>query len=169
MTDTSRVLVAEGFTPPGPGTSTSRRSSVTTLDCFTKPQFLLVIAAVVVFGFFLIASRRTAMVPSKMQYAGEQAYGFVRNSIARDIIGSPDFMKFVPLAGGDLLLHLDQQPLRDHAVHPVPELLPGELRLRPGHLGLAALQRARHLQARLRRLPQARHGAGRHQRPDPAS
>ena len=37
------------------------------------------------------------MVPSKLQYAGEQAYGFVRNSIARDVIGTPDFMKFVPL------------------------------------------------------------------------
>jgi F-type H+-transporting ATPase subunit a len=36
------------------------------------------------------------MVPGKLQFAGEQAYGFVRNSIARDIIGSHDFMRFVP-------------------------------------------------------------------------
>ena len=108
------------------------------------------IAAILVFGFFMIASRKTAMVPSKMQYAGEQAYGFVRNSIARDVIGTPDFMKFVPLAGGDLLLHLDQQPVRDRPVHPVPELLAGQLRLRPGGAGLDPLQRARHPQARLR-------------------
>ncbi|MGH6927997.1 MAG: F0F1 ATP synthase subunit A, partial [Dongiaceae bacterium] len=37
-----------------------------------------------------------AVVPSRAQFAGEQAYNFVRNSIARDIIGSHDFMKYVP-------------------------------------------------------------------------
>ena len=31
-----------------------------------------------------------------LQYAGESAYGFVRNSIGRDVIGSHDFQKFVP-------------------------------------------------------------------------
>ena len=36
------------------------------------------------------------MVPGKLQYAGEVSYGFVRNSLGRDIIGSHDFMRFVP-------------------------------------------------------------------------
>ena len=31
-----------------------------------------------------------------MQFAGEQAYGFVRNSLGRDIIGGHDFIKYVP-------------------------------------------------------------------------
>jgi F-type H+-transporting ATPase subunit a len=35
-------------------------------------------------------------VPGRLQFAGESAYGFVRNSVARDIIGSADFMRFVP-------------------------------------------------------------------------
>lgn len=97
MTATSRVLTAEGFTPPGPSSFDLPPIFGHEAGLFTKPQFLLVIAAIVVFGFFYLASRRTAMVPGKLQYAGEQAYGFVRNSIARDVIGSPDFLKFVPL------------------------------------------------------------------------
>ena len=35
-------------------------------------------------------------MPGRLQFAGEGAYGFVRNSVARDIIGSHDFMRFVP-------------------------------------------------------------------------
>jgi F-type H+-transporting ATPase subunit a len=35
-------------------------------------------------------------VPGKLQFAGESAYGFVRNNLGRDIIGSHDFQRFVP-------------------------------------------------------------------------
>jgi len=91
-----QVLVAEGFTPPGPADFELPAIFGDSL-LFTKPALLLVLAAVMVFGFFLVTSRKMAMVPSKAQYAGEQAYSFVRNGIARDIIGSHDFMKFVPL------------------------------------------------------------------------
>ncbi|MBU2696779.1 ATP synthase F0 subunit A [Pimelobacter sp. 30-1] len=59
-------------------------------------MFQLVLAAVLVFGFFYLALRRGALVPGKLQFAGESAYGMVRNSIGRDIIGSHDFAKFVP-------------------------------------------------------------------------
>ncbi len=96
MTPTSQVFAADGFSPPGPGDFELPPIFGDNADLFTKPQFLLVIAAVLVFGFFFVTSRRTAMVPSKGQYAGEQAYGFVRNSIARDVIGSHDFLAFVP-------------------------------------------------------------------------
>ncbi|KAA1421996.1 F0F1 ATP synthase subunit A [Nocardioides humilatus] len=56
----------------------------------------LVLAAILVFGFLFVAARRRALVPGKLQFAGEGAYGFVRNSVARDIIGGHDFQKFVP-------------------------------------------------------------------------
>ena len=36
------------------------------------------------------------MVPGKLQFAGESAYGFVRNNLGRDIIGSHDFLRFMP-------------------------------------------------------------------------
>jgi F-type H+-transporting ATPase subunit a len=35
------------------------------------------------------------MVPSKLQFAGEGVYGFIRNGMAKDVIG-PEFMRFVP-------------------------------------------------------------------------
>jgi F-type H+-transporting ATPase subunit a len=81
-----------GFTPPGPADFL--------LPPFvagvTKPMAQLVLAAILVGGFFVLAARKQAMVPGRLQYSGEIAYGFVRNSIARDMIGSRDFLKFVP-------------------------------------------------------------------------
>jgi F-type H+-transporting ATPase subunit a len=63
---------------------------------FTKPYFLLLVAAALVVGFFVASSRKAAVVPSRLQFAGEMAYNFTRNSLGRDIIGSQDFMRFVP-------------------------------------------------------------------------
>jgi len=62
----------------------------------TKPMLLAVLSAVLVIGFMVAASHRSAIVPGRLQFAGEAIYGFVRNSIARDQIGSDHFMKFVP-------------------------------------------------------------------------
>jgi F-type H+-transporting ATPase subunit a len=92
----SQVLVAEEFHPPGPEIF-ELPPVVGESILFTKPAILLVLSAILVFGFFYVSARRAAMVPSRTQYFGEQAYGFVRNGIARDVIGSQDFMKFVPL------------------------------------------------------------------------
>jgi F-type H+-transporting ATPase subunit a len=95
----------EGFTPPGPGDFNlppiGGGSEFTFLGesmvlGVTKPMLQLVLAAVVVFLFFRAAAAKRAMVPGKLQFAGESGYGFVRNSIGRDIIGSHDFMRFVP-------------------------------------------------------------------------
>ena len=62
----------------------------------TKPIFLVALSVVLISTFFIIASRKAAVVPSKLQFAGELIYGFVRNDLAREIIG-PEFLKFVPL------------------------------------------------------------------------
>jgi F-type H+-transporting ATPase subunit a len=87
------VVKAEDFQAPGP----SNFDLPGFFDSgFTKPMLLLILGAVVVFVFFWLASRRAALVPSRLQYAGESAYGMVRNGIARDIIGGHDFAKFVP-------------------------------------------------------------------------
>jgi F-type H+-transporting ATPase subunit a len=93
--EVSQVILADEFTPPSPVDFDLPPIFGDNL-LFAKPAIQLVIAAICVFGFFYVTSRRMAMVPSKGQYVGEQAYGFVRNSIARDVIGSPDFLKFVP-------------------------------------------------------------------------
>lgn len=95
----------EGFTPPGPddfnlppiGPYTEFEFLGQTMYLgVTKPMLQLVLAGGLVFWFLYAAAKKRAMVPGKMQYAGEGAYGFVRNSMGRDIIGSADFMRFVP-------------------------------------------------------------------------
>jgi F-type H+-transporting ATPase subunit a len=63
----------------------------------TKASVLLLLGAVIAFVFLKSTSRRGAVVPTKAQYLGEQAYSFVRNGIAQDIIGAKDFMRYVPL------------------------------------------------------------------------
>jgi len=95
----------EEFTPPGPGdfnlppigpSSEFEFLGQTMYLGVTKPMIQIVLAAALIFWFLYAASKQRSMVPGKLQYAGEGAYGFVRNSIGRDIIGSHDFMRFVP-------------------------------------------------------------------------
>jgi len=61
----------------------------------TKPILLVFLSVILISVFFLLASRKAAIVPSKLQFAGESIYGFVRNDLGRDIIGH-EFMRFVP-------------------------------------------------------------------------
>jgi F-type H+-transporting ATPase subunit a len=95
----------EEFTPPGPGDfnlppigphSEFEFLGQTMYLGVTKPMIQIVLAAALVFWFLYAAAKQRSMVPGRLQYAGEGAYGFVRNSIGRDIIGSHDFMRFVP-------------------------------------------------------------------------
>jgi len=63
----------------------------------TKPMLLLALSVPVIVLFFWAASKERAVVPSKLQFVGEYVYGFVRNGVARDSIGSQDYLRFVPL------------------------------------------------------------------------
>ncbi|SFB72429.1 F-type H+-transporting ATPase subunit a [Nocardioides terrae] len=93
MNPLAMVVKADEFEAPGP----SNFDLPGFFDSgVTKPMVLLVLAAALVFAFFYLAIRRATIVPGRLQYAGESAYGMVRNSIARDIIGGHDFRKFVP-------------------------------------------------------------------------
>lgn len=102
----SGELRAEGFTPPGPGDfnlppigggdATLEFAGQTFYLGVTKPMIQLVLAAVLVFGFLYFAIRRREMVPGRLQFVGETGYGFVRNTLARDVIGDRDFLRFVP-------------------------------------------------------------------------
>lgn len=92
----TNVIRAEGFEAPGPANFDLPGFFEIAGHPVTKPMFQLVIAAVLVFAFFYAASRSRSLVPGRLQFAGESAYGMVRNSIGRDIIGSHDFMRFVP-------------------------------------------------------------------------
>lgn len=101
----TNLVRAEGFTPPGPGDfnlpplgpdNTFEFLGQTMYVGVTKPILQLVLSAVVVFLLFRAMSAKRAMVPGRLQFAGESMYSFVRNSMGRDIIGSHDFMRFVP-------------------------------------------------------------------------
>lgn len=99
------VTRSEGFTPPGPSDfDLPPIGPDNTFELFgqsfflgvTKPMLQIVLAAGLVFWFFYATSKPRSMVPNRMQYVAESGYGFVRNSMGRDIIGSHDFMRFVP-------------------------------------------------------------------------
>lgn len=99
------VTRADGFTPPGPGDfnlppiGPDKTFEFLGQEMYlgvTKPMLQLVIVAGVVFIFFWAAARKRALVPGRLQYVGEQGYGFVRNSMGRDIIGSKDFARYTP-------------------------------------------------------------------------
>jgi F-type H+-transporting ATPase subunit a len=61
----------------------------------TKPIFLVFLSVILVSIFFIAASRKALIMPSKLQFAGESVYGFVRNNLGQEIIGK-EFMRFVP-------------------------------------------------------------------------
>ena len=61
----------------------------------TKPILLVFLSVVLISVFFIAASRKAAIVPSRLQFAGESVYSFVREGLAKDIIGH-EFLRFVP-------------------------------------------------------------------------
>ncbi|WP_374970082.1 F0F1 ATP synthase subunit A [Terrabacter sp. BE26] len=63
----------------------------------TRPSLLMVASAILLAWYLLATTRKKAIVPSRGQMATEAVYGLVRNGIAKDLIGSKEFLKFVPL------------------------------------------------------------------------
>jgi F-type H+-transporting ATPase subunit a len=63
----------------------------------TRPILLMVASAILLAWYLLATTRKKAIVPSRGQMATEAVYGLVRNGIAKDLIGSKEFLKFVPL------------------------------------------------------------------------
>ena len=61
----------------------------------TRPAIMLLVG--VLAWFFVSTTRKLAIVPTKRQWLAEGVYGFVRDTIGRDIIGAKDFRPFLPL------------------------------------------------------------------------
>jgi len=84
----------DGFVPPS--TNDFNLPPITeSIAWLTKPVLLVFLSVILISVFFILSSRKAAVVPSKLQFAGESIYGFVRNDLARDVIGH-EFMRFVP-------------------------------------------------------------------------
>lgn len=92
------LIVPTSVGPPDPGPADFDLPSIFDLGALgvTKPMVLVLLSAVVIVGAFYAMSRKAEVVPGRLQFAGETVYGFIRNSIARDSIGSQDYMRFVP-------------------------------------------------------------------------
>ncbi|TAK70724.1 MAG: ATP synthase F0 subunit A [Actinomycetota bacterium] len=92
----------DGCSFPAPGTEIFTFGAVWEFTLFgqhvviNKPLIVLFGVVVVIAGFFLYAFRRPRLVPRGAQNVGEVGYLFIRDGIARDIIGK-EGDKFVPL------------------------------------------------------------------------
>ena len=63
----------------------------------TRASIVILLSVALISWWLLATTRKAAIVPTKGQYLTESVYGLVRNGVARDIIGSHDFLRFVPL------------------------------------------------------------------------
>jgi F-type H+-transporting ATPase subunit a len=63
----------------------------------TRPILLMLVATGLISWYLLASTRKRAMVPGRPQMVTEAVYGLVRNGVAKDLIGSKEFLRFVPL------------------------------------------------------------------------
>ncbi len=84
----------EGFVPPS-ANDFILPPITESIPWLTKPVLLAFLAVIVISVFFILSSRKASTVPSKLQFAGESVYGFIRDGLAKDVLG-PEFMRFVP-------------------------------------------------------------------------
>ncbi len=86
-----------GHFPPTPGDFWQPLFAIPGTEYyFTRPMLLILISGVALSLWLWLTTRRAAVVPGRAQWYTEQVYNFARNGIARDMIGSRDFMRFVP-------------------------------------------------------------------------
>ncbi len=63
----------------------------------TRPAVEMLISVAMLGWFFVSVTGKLSVVPTKRQWLAEQVYDFVRNSIARDVIGAKNFRPFIPM------------------------------------------------------------------------
>jgi F-type H+-transporting ATPase subunit a len=89
-----RSAEGEGFVPPS--SKDFELPPIFGDNVFTtKPILLVLLSVVLISAFFILSARKAAIVPSKFQFAGESVYSFVRENLAKEVIGH-EFMRFVP-------------------------------------------------------------------------
>jgi F-type H+-transporting ATPase subunit a len=88
------VLAGEPFVPPGPG-EFEFPGLFSHDSWFAKPILIVLVMTTLCAVFYVASSRNAKIVPSKLQFAGESVYGFVRNNVALDAIGH-EGLKYAP-------------------------------------------------------------------------
>ncbi|MGL4172721.1 MAG: F0F1 ATP synthase subunit A [Actinomycetota bacterium] len=95
------VFVTEGESFNPPGTADFWQPLIGDGPfALTRPMILMVFSTLLLVVVFLTVTKRLTVVPGKGQAITESAYNLVRNSVARDILGSKEFLRFVPLLFG---------------------------------------------------------------------
>ncbi|GAB3644779.1 F0F1 ATP synthase subunit A [Glycomyces tarimensis] len=100
MTDSAQVLAAGHF-PPGTDSFNYRDwftglSETALANVFTTITFAVWLSVAVLIVFFLWAYRKPQVVPSKRQWFAESAYGFIRNTVAVEVLGKQVGIRFAP-------------------------------------------------------------------------
>jgi F-type H+-transporting ATPase subunit a len=90
-----RAILAEGF-PPGINDFKFASLWQPLGQAATKITILVWLAAAILIIFFLVAYRKPKLVPTKAQWLAESAYGFIRDGVAREVIGSEAGVRFAP-------------------------------------------------------------------------
>jgi F-type H+-transporting ATPase subunit a len=62
----------------------------------TRTMIVSVISVVLISWWLLRVTRRLSVVPGRAQFFTEGVYGMVRNGLGRDVIGSREFLPYVP-------------------------------------------------------------------------
>ena len=63
---------------------------------FGKQMLMIVLSVILISWFFTWAIRKRALVPSRVQFAAEACYSFVRNTVGKDILGEKHFKAWIP-------------------------------------------------------------------------
>ena len=88
------VTKGEGFESPGPN-DFDLPAFFHSVPWFTKPVLIVALMSLLVAVFYWASARKAAVVPSRLQFAGESLYGFIRNDVALDAIGH-EGLRFAP-------------------------------------------------------------------------
>jgi len=84
----------KGFESPGPN-DFDFPAFFHSVPWFTKPVLIVALATIAIALFYVVSSRKAAIVPGRLQFAGESLYGFIRNDVAIDAIGH-EGLRFAP-------------------------------------------------------------------------
>jgi len=63
----------------------------------TRSMVVIMLSVALLSWWLVSTTKRAAVVPGRSQHYTELVYNFVRNDVAKDMIGSKDFLRFVPL------------------------------------------------------------------------
>jgi F-type H+-transporting ATPase subunit a len=92
----SFIAAEDGFEAPGVSDFWQPLFGGEGAFAITRPAIVFLASSLLLCVVLLLATRKLSLVPTKGQYLTEALYGLVRNSVARDVIGSREFLTYVP-------------------------------------------------------------------------